>query len=134
MTCSRHFDYPIRRFITDVMQSSYYPVGNINDYFHRVEFQQRGSPNIHMLAWIKDSPKYGIETNEELVSFIDEYVTCNKPPVLVNHTVNLQFHSHANTCRKKAQGVCRFGFPLPPMSRTMILTRISDKARGNENE
>ncbi|KAJ8030297.1 hypothetical protein HOLleu_26664 [Holothuria leucospilota] len=39
VTCSRHFDYLVRRFINDVMQSSYHPVEEIIDYFYRVEFQ-----------------------------------------------------------------------------------------------
>ncbi|KAJ8050008.1 hypothetical protein HOLleu_03013 [Holothuria leucospilota] len=60
VTCSRHFDYSVRRLISDVMQSSYHPVGDIIDYFYRVEFQQRCS-HIHMLAWIKDAPQYGTE-------------------------------------------------------------------------
>ncbi|KAJ8048049.1 hypothetical protein HOLleu_00214 [Holothuria leucospilota] len=87
-----------------------------------------------MLAWIKDAPQYGTNTNEEVVSFIDKYVTCNKPPSTVNHSVNLQTHSHAKTCRKKRQGVCRFGFPLPPMPRTVILTPILDSDQGNEGD
>ncbi|KAJ8017840.1 hypothetical protein HOLleu_44503 [Holothuria leucospilota] len=134
VTCSRHFDYSVHRFISDVMQSSYHPVGHIIDYFYRVEFQQRGSPHIHMLAWIKDAPQYGSATNEQVVSFVDKYVLCNKPPSSVNNSVKLQSHSHAKTCRKKRQGVCRFGFPLPPVPRTMILTPASDSNQENGNE
>ncbi|KAJ8048640.1 hypothetical protein HOLleu_01031 [Holothuria leucospilota] len=134
VTCSRHFDYSVHRFISDIMQSSHHPVGDIIDYFYRVEFQQRGSPHIHMLAWIKDAPQYGTDTDEQVISFVDKYVTCSKPPASVNHSVNLQSHSHAKTCRKKRQSVCRFGFPLPPMPRTLILTPTSDSAHANENE
>ncbi|KAJ8050135.1 hypothetical protein HOLleu_03215 [Holothuria leucospilota] len=134
VTCSRHFDYSVRRLISDVMQSSYHPVGEIIDYFYRKEFQQRGSPHIHMLAWIKDAPQYGTDTNEQVVSFIDKYVTCNKPPSSVNNSVKLQSHSHAKTSRKKKQGVCRFGFPLPPMPRTVILTPASDSNQENGND
>ncbi|KAJ8018963.1 hypothetical protein HOLleu_42737 [Holothuria leucospilota] len=133
-TCSRHFDYSVRRLISDVMQSSYRPVGDIIDYFYRIEFQQRRSPHIHMLAWIKDAPQYGSATNEQVVSFVDTYVTCSKPPSSVNHSVKLQSHSHAKTCRKKTQGLCRFGFPLPPMPRTVILTPVSDSNLEDGNE
>lgn len=126
VTCARHFDYMIRRFINDVLQSSCHPIGGMVDHFYRVEFQHRGSPHIHMLAWIKDAPQYGNASNEEVTTFVDNYVTCNKPSANVNHAVNLQSHSHAKTCRKKRQGVCRFGFPIPPMPRTMILTPLND--------
>ncbi|KAJ8041127.1 ATP-dependent DNA helicase PIF1 [Holothuria leucospilota] len=134
VTCSRHFDYSVHRLISDVMHSSYHPVGNIIDYFYRAEFQQRGSPHIHMLAWVKNAPQCGSATNEQVVSFVDRYVACKKPPTL-NHSVTLQTHSHAKTCRKKRQGICRFGFPLPPMPKTVILTPAynSDQEHGKES-
>ncbi|KAJ8050593.1 hypothetical protein HOLleu_03855 [Holothuria leucospilota] len=87
-----------------------------------------------MLAWIKDAPQYETDTNEEVVSFIDKYITCNKPSTTMNHSVKLKRHSHAKTCRKKRQSVCRFGFPLPPVPRTVILTPVSDSDQGNENK
>ncbi|PIK59833.1 hypothetical protein BSL78_03288 [Apostichopus japonicus] len=42
--------------------------------------------------------------------------------------------SHAKTCRKKRQGVCRFGFPIPPMPRTMILTPLEVEGNANTTE
>ncbi|PIK42671.1 hypothetical protein BSL78_20468 [Apostichopus japonicus] len=95
VTCARHFDYMFRRFLNDFMDRSYHPIGEIIDHFYRVEFQQRGSPHIHMLVWVKDAPLYGNAAATDIVSFIDQYVTCNKPPDTVNQTVNLQSHSHA---------------------------------------
>ncbi|KAJ8048375.1 hypothetical protein HOLleu_00659 [Holothuria leucospilota] len=126
VTCARHFDYMIRRFINDVLLSSYHPVGEIIDHFYRVEFQQRGSPHIHMLAWVSSAPVYENASNSDIASFIDRYITCEKPPVSEDLSLNLQTHSHAKTCRKKRQGVCRFGFPIPPMPRTMILTPLEN--------
>ncbi|PIK45760.1 hypothetical protein BSL78_17400 [Apostichopus japonicus] len=134
VTCARHFDYMFRRFLNDFLYSSYHPIGEIIDDFYRVEFQQRGSPHIHMLVWVKDAPLYGNAAATDIVSFIDQYVTCNKPPDTVNQTVNLQSHSHAKTCRKKRQGVCRFGFPIPPMPRTMILVPLEGKVDENITE
>lgn len=32
------------------------PLGEVSDYFWRVEFQQRGSLHIHALLWIKNAP------------------------------------------------------------------------------
>ena len=42
------------------------PVGQITDYFYRVEFQQRGSPHIHGLFWVKGAPQYGKSSEEEI--------------------------------------------------------------------
>ncbi|KAJ8048033.1 hypothetical protein HOLleu_00192 [Holothuria leucospilota] len=124
VTCARHFDYMIRRFI-NVLLSSYHPVGEIADHFYRVEFQQRGSPHIHMLAWVSNAPVYENASNTEVASFIDKYITCKKP-TSEHLALNLQTHSHAKTCRKKREGVCRFGFPIPSMPRTMILTPLEN--------
>lgn len=33
----------------------------------------------------------------------------------------LQVHKHSQTCKKRSKAVCRFGFPLPPLDKTMIL-------------
>ena len=51
------------------------PIGEIADYFDRVEFQQRGSPHIYGLFWVKEAPQYEKSSNEEIVSFVDKYVT-----------------------------------------------------------
>lgn len=42
ITCARNFDHVVRLFIRDVLKSDLTPIGEIADYFHRVEFQQRG--------------------------------------------------------------------------------------------
>jgi hypothetical protein len=47
VTVSRFFDHRVSRFITDFLQSSLHPLGELMDYFYRVEFQQRGSPPPH---------------------------------------------------------------------------------------
>ena len=43
---------------------------HVNSYFYRVEFQQRGSPHIHSLLWLKDedgqeAPNFWIQNNKE---------------------------------------------------------------------
>ena len=66
------------------------------DYFYRVEFQQRGSPHIHGLFWVKQAPQYEKNPNEEIVAFVDEYITCQKPDSSseMEDLVNLQMHRH----------------------------------------
>lgn len=51
------------------------PFGEIVDFFNRVEFQQRGSPHIHGLFWIKDAPEYGSDSEVDITKFVDAYVT-----------------------------------------------------------
>ena len=71
----------VQLFIHDVLRNDVIPVGQITDYFYRVEFQQRGSPHIHGLFWVKGAPQYGKSSEEGFVSFIDKYVTCQKARV-----------------------------------------------------
>ncbi|VDI56358.1 Hypothetical predicted protein [Mytilus galloprovincialis] len=49
VTYSRYFDYRVQQFINLVLKSDHDPIGKLTDFFYRVEFQQRGSPHIHIL-------------------------------------------------------------------------------------
>ncbi len=104
------------------------PLGKIKDWFHRVEYQQRGSPHIHMLIWLENAPVFGVDKDEEVIAFIDQIITCSKPdndPKLLE-LVNRQMHRHSHTCRKKSKNVCRFNYPQPPMKSTQILYPLDD--------
>ena len=46
---ARNFEHMVQLFIRDVLKRSVMPIGEIADYFDRIEFQQRGSPHIHGL-------------------------------------------------------------------------------------
>ena len=53
VTCSRYFDHRVQEFLNTVLKSASGPIGKIQYFFYRLEFQQRGSPHIHMLVWIE---------------------------------------------------------------------------------
>ena len=129
VTCARYFHNRVQVFFEQVLQSELKPLGHIRDFFYRVEFQQRGSPHIHMLLWISDSPQYGKADNSHVTDFIDAHSTCAKSVVdISSDLINYQTHRHAATCKKKSKLVCRFGFPLPPMPETIILEPLEDNA------
>jgi len=67
----------LNTFFQDVLKSKARPLGEIVDYAIRVEFQTRGSPHAHCVLWAKDAPKYGVDTDEDICAFIDQYVMCN---------------------------------------------------------
>jgi plasmid maintenance system antidote protein VapI len=56
VTCARNFEHMVQLFIHNFIKSSGHPIGEVVDFFNRVEFQQRGSPHIHGLFWIKNAP------------------------------------------------------------------------------
>ena len=128
VTCARHFDYQFNQFLRHFLMSSAAPLGKIADWFYRVEYQQRGSPHIHMLIWLEDAPAYGCNDDKDVTTFIDKIITCKKPdddPELAL-LVNRQIHRHCQTCRKKSKAECRFNFPQPPMKSTTILHPLGD--------
>ena len=112
VTCTRHFDYQINQFIQNFLLSTAAPLGKIADWFYRVEYQQRGSPHIHMLIWLENAPTFGKDPDFDIGSFTDKMITCEKPnenPELLA-LVNRQVHRHSHTCRKKSKNVCRFNY------------------------
>ena len=123
VTCARHFDYQVNQFINIFLLSKTAPLGKIADWFYRVEYQQRGSPHIHMLIWLENAPTFGIDFDCDVVKFIDRIITCEKPTEDSDllALVNRQVHRHSHTCRKKTKSVCRFNYPQPPMRTTKIL-------------
>ena len=126
VTCTRHFDFRVQRFLQLVLLNPKAPIGPISDYYYRVEFQQRGSPHIHMLVWIADAPVYGKDTNKDVTSFIDKYVTChNQTDGPLEDVMTRQIHRHTRTCKKGKNPTCRFNFPIPPMPETTILEPLT---------
>lgn len=127
VTCARNFEHMVQLFIKDVLKCTAMPFGEIADYFYRVEFQQRGSPHIHALFWVKGAPAYGKAPDDTVVHFVNKYVTCiNCQSDEMKDLVNLQVHRHAKTCKKLGHNVCRFNFPLPPMKETVILQPLDE--------
>ncbi|XP_070566454.1 uncharacterized protein [Ptychodera flava] len=123
VTAARMFDQRFHYFLRHVIMSPAEPIGKIEDYFYRVEFQQRGSPHTHCLFWVKDAPKVDKDDDVEVTSFVDTYVTCEMPSAendeeLYEIVNSVQKHSkrHSKSCRKHGTE-CRFNFPRPPSAR-----------------
>ena len=121
-TCVRHFDQRVSQFIETILKSPQIPLGVLQDFFYRIEFHQRGSPHIHMLAWIEGSPRYTENENEEVVEYVDRVASCCADVSdELKEILDFQKHKHSRTCRKASKPVCRFGIPFPPMRNTTII-------------
>lgn len=75
---NRIFQYRTHLFFNNVLLTSLSPLGNMIAYFYRVEFQNRGSPHLHGLFYIQNSPIYEEAFLEEVTKFIDKFITCAK--------------------------------------------------------
>ena len=123
VTCARYFDHRFKQFLNMILKGPHNPLQKMTDSFYRVEFQQRGSPHIHMMAWIDDAPRYASSSAEEIITYIDQMISVSADvPEEYKQYLALQKHKHSKSCRKGGtKPICRFGFPIPPMSKTMIL-------------
>ena len=96
--------------------------GKIVDYWHRIEFQNRGSPHLHMLVWCEGLPDF---STSEGTAVIDRVVSCSLNPeslTLKALVENVQIHKHTSTCYKnRTNQSCRFGFPRVPSDNTVCL-------------
>ncbi|KAL7881106.1 hypothetical protein SRHO_G00033600 [Serrasalmus rhombeus] len=112
--------------LMNLIQSPAQPIGEVIDYFYCVEFQQRGSPHIHCLFWVKDAPEFENDMDQGVCDFIDRYILCKLPDPNTDTELHrivseVQTHSrnHLKSCKKNNKH-CRFGFPKPPMAKTII--------------
>ena len=123
VTCARHFDYQVSQFLTNFLLKGAQPLGKISDWFYRVEYQQRGSPHIHMLIWLDSAPVFGVDDDAIVTDFIDQIISCKWPvdDLELQKLVNRQIHRYPHTCRQKNKDECRFNYPQPPMRATEIL-------------
>ncbi|RXN36616.1 replicase helicase endonuclease [Labeo rohita] len=126
VTVMRMFEKRVDALMTHLLLSPAQPIGEVEDYFYRVEFQARGSPHIHLLAWVKGAPEFENQSDQEVCDFIDRYITCQLPdpttdPELHKIVTEVQLHSrkHSKSC-KKGNVLCRYGFPKLPVSKTTI--------------
>ena len=127
VTAARHFDYRLQMFFKQFLLSAAEPLGKINYYSYRIEFQQRGSPHAHIVIWTEGSPTPN-DDDRLVCDFIDKYVTARIPDEkedleLHKLVTTVQQHHHSTTCRKKGT-LCRVSVPKLPSNETLIARKL----------
>jgi len=115
-----------RAFWAKVILSPNGPLGNVENFFWRREYQLRGIPHCHSKIWVRDAPVYGKDSDEIVLKYITDHVTCripdkDKKPELYDLVMKFQFHRCTSSCQKlifnkitKKKAIrCRYGFPRP---------------------
>ncbi|XP_043286869.1 uncharacterized protein [Venturia canescens] len=126
----------------DFITSSAEPLGKVEHYFWRLEYQTRGAPHFHLLLWVKDAPVIGKSSRDEIISFIMKYVTCRMPdknvsPELYRRVNAHQKHIHNSYClrsKKTKTGFsrrCKFGHPRP-LTQTFQLRDVAVSIAGRK--
>ncbi|XP_067205359.1 uncharacterized protein [Linepithema humile] len=127
----------------DFIRSVDNPIGEVIHYFWRLEYQTRGIQHMHCLIWIRDAPVLGKSPDEEVVSFIQKYVTCEIPdknvsPTLYETVTSDQNHKHNSYCmrtKKTETNIyrkCRFDFPRS-VTTNFVLRDVVTSIVGRKN-
>ena len=131
------FEYRVQALFDTFLKSDAHPIGFVEDYIIKTEFQARGSPHAHCLLWIKNAPKLKVDSSEKVVEFIQQHVTAKIPdddPDFADLVSKRQSHKHSAYCRRR--NGCRFGFPKPLSFETLVTKNVgdSDKSQSKMSE
>uniref|UniRef100_A0A6P7FX48 Uncharacterized protein LOC114335154 n=1 Tax=Diabrotica virgifera virgifera TaxID=50390 RepID=A0A6P7FX48_DIAVI len=133
VTCAIYFSKLVN-VILNVLQSercSPFKKFRVLHYFKRIEFQDSGTPQAHVLAWLDNAPEGDYNS---VIEIIDSLISVKSSEASGN--IKLQTHKHTSRCFKqttsnKAQK-CRFDAPFMPFKNTIILTPMEDSENGFE--
>jgi len=125
---SLHFERRWKAFLKYVLMGKEKPLGNIEDYFARIEYQNRGSPHLHIFLWVTNAPTLISSTSAEITRYIDKVICTTLPseenePDLYTLVQRLQIHHHTNSCKRN--NACRFGFPKSPSTETRLVSNVN---------
>ena len=102
-----------KAFLKFILKSKDSPVGQILDFFARIEYQNRGSPHIHLFLWVMQAPSLERSTASEILQYIDKVISTTIPnendDQVLNYLVgHLQTHHHTSRCQRHK--TCRLDF------------------------
>ena len=132
---TRLFDARVKSFIKNILMANGKDKVNLAYYSYRVEFQARGMPHIHGVAWIEEDELakreitgYLCDHPRQTEQLAIELISCELPDSdeeLRSIVGQVQRHKHTKSCRKYS-GSCRFGFPKLPSPKTFMTEPIKD--------
>ena len=132
VVAARHFDRRFRKLLQFLLNNDQIFGGKITDFWWRTEFQNRGSPHIHMLIWVDNLPEFN---TVEGVNLIEKTISCevNTKNIKLNELVVVcQTHKCMATCFKKNKTKCRFNYPMELAEQTKILSDFEIPKNNNK--
>ena len=83
---------------------------------------------------MENAPEYGKTDNNTVARFYDNIICLSDVPEAHKQHIQYQMHRHSRTCCKGNTHKCRFAFPIPPMSKTVIFEPIDFESEAEENK
>ena len=109
VTVARYFDYRVKQFMHLYILSQIGPLGVVEHFWYRIEFQNRGSPHLHGLLWVQNAPQFGKYDNIIVENFISKHLSTLST---FDPLVDYQKHRHSHTCRKGKKRNAALTFPF----------------------
>jgi ATP-dependent DNA helicase PIF1 len=130
---SYFFEQKMQTFWSKIILNNSGPLGKVIAHFWRREYQMRGAPHIHYKLKIDGAPIYGVDSDEDVIKFIDKFITCRLPdkntePELYDLVIKYQLHKCTDSCLRKKNfrgsisTQCRYGFPRMATPQTTLNT------------
>ena len=127
---TRMFNERVKSFVKHILMARGKDKIPLTYFSYRVEFQARGFPHIHGVAWIDTKclvEDFGIKGDfrdypRQVEKLTDELISCQIPDDnenLAKIVKEVQKHGHTKSCLKY-NGICRYGFPRLPCPKTLI--------------
>ena len=139
---TRMFDSRVKSFVKNILMGKGLDKVPFRYYSYRVEFQARGMPHIHGVAWIEkewlDSHQipHNISDNpEKALILAEKLISCDIPEAndMKKIVSEVQQHNHTKSCMKY-NGTCRYGFPRLPSPKNLIAKPLSKEMPQKEKE
>ena len=137
-----HFEERVKCFLENILLGDGEGKVPIEHYSYRVEFQARGMPHIHLVAWIKKEflESLGIHGKfadypEGAEKLADLVVNCELPKndEKFKKTVQeIQKHTHTKSCLKRNNS-CRYNIPKLPSKKTILAKPFSNMTEDEKN-
>ena len=132
------FDARVKSFVKNILMAGGKDKIPFKYYSYRVEFQARGMPHIHGVAWISPDYLAKEEINghlcdideSKLIDLVKSLVSCSLPEPeedkeLAEIVGSVQKHGHTKSCLKY-NGKCRYGFPKLPSNKTFVAKPVDE--------
>ena len=108
-------------------------LGTVTHFFWKKEYQMRGTPHYHVLLWIAGTLVIGIDSDDKVLRWIQERITCrildkSSNPELHRLVTKYQTHRCSAYCKRRVKvgGIfitrCKFKFPRPESDEGEIRT------------
>ena len=121
--------------LLDFILSEAQPLGKVKRHYVRLEYQGRLLPHFHCLFWIEDAPIIGVDSDDDVLSYIGKHITCKLPnadddPEMAQLVKRYQFHKCNGYCLRKSKSSkgkarCKFSFPRQPSSKPVLHSVLS---------